>query len=135
MSSPHYLNQEASININIKSNLEWNMLISLWLGDSICAVKTQIKSEIKMPTCVRGLLIFERKGDRWRDLCPDTLHYCDRGAPPPLGLVKVWKIISQHQILLQTWKFLCVTGTLVRLNGHFFNFFALKKIGRKSIKT
>ena len=68
----------------------------------------------------------------WSEFGP--LHYCDRGAPP-LRIVQVWKIISQHKTIVQTWNFLCVTPTLVRIIGNFFKFFSLLKIGRKSIKT
>ena len=51
-----------------------------------------------------------------------TLHNYILGAPP-LGLVQVWKIISPHQIIVQTWKFLCMTWTLERINRNFFKFF------------
>ena len=56
------------------------------------------------------------------------------GCTPPLGLVQVWKIISPHQSIVQAWIFLCMTRTLVRMNGNFFKFFSLLKISRKSIK-
>ena len=62
------------------------------------------------------------------------MHYCDRGAHP-LRIVQVWKIISQHQIIVQKWIFLCLTRTLVRIIGNFLKVFSFLKIGRKSIKT
>ena len=62
-----------------------------------------------------------------------TMHYCNRGAPP-LRIVQVWKIISQHQIIVKTWKFLCMTQTLLKIIINFFKFFSLLKICRKSIK-
>ena len=51
----------------------------------------------------------------------------------PLGLVQVWKIISEPQIIVQKWIFLCMIGILVRMDVIFVNFFALSKVGRKSL--
>ena len=59
------------------------------------------------------------------------LHNYILGAPP-LGLVQVWKIIFPHQIIVQTWNFLYMTQTLVRINGiFFFHFFHYNKIAEK----
>ena len=57
------------------------------------------------------------------------------GCTPSLRIVQVWKIISQQQIIVQTWIFLCMTRTLVRIIGIFFQVFSFLKICRKSIKT
>ena len=77
-------------------------------------------------------LLYQQIRVKYRRICW-SLHNCDRGAPP-LRIVQVWKIISQHQIIVQTWNFLCMTQTLVRMNEQIFKFFALLKIALPSTR-
>ena len=48
-----------------------------------------------------------------------------------LWIVQVWNIISQHQIIVQTWNFFCLKGTLVRIIENFFKFFHNYKLAEK----
>ena len=59
-----------------------------------------------------------------------AMHYCDRGTPPALRIVQVWKVISQHQIIVQTWQF-CDDPNTSKINWEFFQVFYYKKLAEK----
>ena len=65
----------------------------------------------------------------------EFLQQCTKAiwVHPPLGLVQVWQVISQHQIIVQTWNFLWMTWTLVRMNGIFVLFLKMAEKGKNSL--
>ena len=60
---------------------------------------------------------------------------CSAPGAPPLEHVQLWQVISLHKIIIETWNFVCMIQTLVRLHSIFFKFFSLLKNCKKNIKT
>ena len=80
-----------------------------------CLLRFPIFSSFRVLVCSNRHMIWKlfRRETHWLEWKMDSLHYCDRAAPP-IGLVQVWKIIFQHQIIVQSWNFLGMTRTLVK---------------------
>ena len=62
-----------------------------------------------------------------------TVHKGILGAPP-LELSQLWQVISQHQIIVKTWNFLCMSLKLVRMYGIFWGTLYIEKMAKKNKK-